>query len=369
MPLRRARPSSRSSPPAVLPGRRGPRVALRPLQAPVALLSQRRSRSFASRVRRRSGLRGATTSTAEPGPARRPRVPSTRARSSRHPPAPRGQALRLHHRGRGFEPRGARGHLRRLLGPNGAGKSTTMRLLTAQAIADEERLQVLGRRLPEDSKAARAQMGVVPQQDNLDEALTVEQACWSSPTSIVWPRAGRRGPSRQRARAGQAGRAAAFKESDELSGGMRRRLLIARALVHARACCCSTSRPSASTPRCARSSWALIDRLRGEGVTMLMSTHYIEEAARLADSVTIMAEGRAVAAGPPARLVAEHAGREAVGSTGPPTAWPRWRATRGAAGPRDARARACRSWGRRGWTATCPRASGAPPASRTSSYC
>jgi ABC-type multidrug transport system ATPase subunit len=62
-----------------------------------------------------------------------------------------------------------------LLGPNGAGKSTTMRLLTAQAIADEGEIEVLGRTLPGDSKAARAFMGVVPQQDNLDEALTVEQ--------------------------------------------------------------------------------------------------------------------------------------------------------------------------------------------------
>src|SRR5213594_5010074 len=62
-----------------------------------------------------------------------------------------------------------------LLGPNGAGKSTTMRLLTAQSIADEGELEVLGFRLPEESKAARAQCGVVPQLDNLDTTLTVEQ--------------------------------------------------------------------------------------------------------------------------------------------------------------------------------------------------
>src|SRR6478735_6984633 len=62
-----------------------------------------------------------------------------------------------------------------LLGPNGAGKSTTMRLLTAQAIADEGEIEVLGHRLPDDSKAARARMGVVPQLDNLDTTLTVEQ--------------------------------------------------------------------------------------------------------------------------------------------------------------------------------------------------
>src|SRR5580765_7975501 len=62
-----------------------------------------------------------------------------------------------------------------LLGPNGAGKSTTMRLLTAQAIADEGEIQVLGRRLPQESKAARAECGVIPQLDNLDTTLTVQQ--------------------------------------------------------------------------------------------------------------------------------------------------------------------------------------------------
>jgi ABC-type sugar transport system ATPase subunit len=67
------------------------------------------------------------------------------------------------------------GEVHGFLGPNGAGKSTTMRLLTAQAIADEGELEVLGYRLPEDSKQARAQMGVVPQLDNLDVSLTVEQ--------------------------------------------------------------------------------------------------------------------------------------------------------------------------------------------------
>jgi lipooligosaccharide transport system ATP-binding protein len=64
--------------------------------------------------------------------------------------------------------------------------------------------------------------------------------------------------------------------------------------------------------------WALIDRLRGEGVSILMSTHYIEEAERLADSVTIMSHGKVVAAGPPELLVAEHAGAEAVEVYGPP---------------------------------------------------
>jgi lipooligosaccharide transport system ATP-binding protein len=72
-------------------------------------------------------------------------------------------------------------------------------------------------------------------------------------------------------------------------------------------------------PQVRQELWALIDRLRGEGVTILMSTHYIEEAERLADTVTIMAEGKGVATGRPVDLVAEYAGRKAVEVYGPPT--------------------------------------------------
>src|SRR3954449_8844832 len=79
-----------------------------------------------------------------------------------------------------------------LLGPNGAGKSTTMKLLTAQAIADEGELEVLGFRLPDDSKHARAEMGVVPQLDNLDQTLTVEQNLLVFTYLYRVPRNGRR---------------------------------------------------------------------------------------------------------------------------------------------------------------------------------
>jgi lipooligosaccharide transport system ATP-binding protein len=105
---------------------------------------------------------------------------------------------------------------------------------------------------------------------------------------------------------------------DELSGGMRRRLLIARALVHRPRLILLDEPTVGLDPQVRQELWALIDRLRSEGVSILMSTHYIEEAQRLADTVTVMAEGRAVAAGPPAALVAEHAGREAVEVYGPP---------------------------------------------------
>jgi lipooligosaccharide transport system ATP-binding protein len=204
-----------------------------------------------------------------------------------------------------------------LLGPNGAGKSTTMRLLTAQAIADEGEIEVLGRTLPGDSKAARAFMGVVPQRDNLDEALTVEQNLLVFTYLYRVPRAERK-PAIERALqlAKLTDRRAA--KVDELSGGMRRRLLIARALVHRPQLLLLDEPTVGLDPQVRQELWALIGALRAQGVSMLMSTHYIEEAARLADTVTIMAEGRAVAAGPPRELVAHHAGREAVEVYGPP---------------------------------------------------
>jgi lipooligosaccharide transport system ATP-binding protein len=204
-----------------------------------------------------------------------------------------------------------------LLGPNGAGKSTTMRLLTAQAIADAGEIEVLGRTLPGDSKAARAEMGVVPQLDNLDVSLTVEQNLLVFTYLYRVPRSERRA-AMDRALEIANLRDRAGARVDELSGGMRRRLLIARALVHRPRLILLDEPTVGLDPQVRQELWALIDRLRSEGVSILMSTHYIEEAQRLADTVTVMAEGRAVAAGPPAALVAEHAGREAVEVYGPP---------------------------------------------------
>jgi len=106
---------------------------------------------------------------------------------------------------------------------------------------------------------------------------------------------------------------------DKLSGGMRRRLLIARALVHRPRLVLLDEPTVGLDPQVRQELWSLIDALRNEGTTILMSTHYIEEAQRLADTVTIMSAGRAVATGRPGTLVAEHAGREAVEVYGTPT--------------------------------------------------
>jgi lipooligosaccharide transport system ATP-binding protein len=99
---------------------------------------------------------------------------------------------------------------------------------------------------------------------------------------------------------------------------MRRRLLIARALVHEPRLVLLDEPTVGLDPQVRQELWALIDRLRSEGVSILMSTHYIEEAERLADTVVMMAAGRAVAQGRPADLVAQHAGRRALEVYGPP---------------------------------------------------
>ncbi|TML97958.1 MAG: ABC transporter ATP-binding protein [Actinobacteria bacterium] len=206
-----------------------------------------------------------------------------------------------------------------LLGPNGAGKSTTMRLLTAQAIADEGELEVLGFRLPAESKQARARCGVTPQLDNLDVTLTVEQNLRVFAHLYRIARADRQAAIE---RALQIANLVERRDSrvDKLSGGMRRRLLIARALVHRPQLLLLDEPTVGLDPQVRQELWALIDALRAEGTTILMSTHYIEEAQRLADTVLIMSHGSAVAAGSPSDLVAEHAGREAIEVYGAPAA-------------------------------------------------
>ncbi len=204
-----------------------------------------------------------------------------------------------------------------LLGPNGAGKSTTMRMLTAQAIADEGTISVLGWELPRESKQARAEMGVVPQLDNLDVELTCRQIL------TVFARLYRVPPDERSGAVQRALQIANLTERadtrvDLLSGGMRRRLLIARGLVHRPRLVLLDEPTVGLDPQVRQELWSLIGALRAEGTTVLMSTHYIEEAERLADTVAVMASGLIVARGKPADLVREHAGAETHEVYGPP---------------------------------------------------
>ncbi len=196
-----------------------------------------------------------------------------------------------------------------LLGPNGAGKSTTMRMLTGQALPDAGELRVLDYAIPAQSKLARARVGVVPQESNLDIELTVSQALRVFAALCRVPHA-----RREAAVSGALELAGLRDRSGDrvgtLSGGMQRRLLIARGLVHQPELVLLDEPTVGLDPQVRQEIWSLILRLRRGGATVLMSTHYIEEAQRLADRVAIMAAGRVVAEGSPIQLIREHAGRE-----------------------------------------------------------
>jgi ABC-type multidrug transport system ATPase subunit len=202
-----------------------------------------------------------------------------------------------------------------LLGPNGAGKSTTMRMLTGQARADEGEITVLGRELPREAKEARAEMGVVPQLDNLDVDVAVED------NLAVFARLYRVPDVKA---AVDRGLALARLEGrrrdavDQLSGGMRRRLLLARGLIHDPRLLLLDEPTVGLDPQIRTELWSLIDSLRTRGKTILMSTHYIEEAERLADEVALMTEGKIISRGKPSELVAQHAGRETAEVYAPP---------------------------------------------------
>jgi lipooligosaccharide transport system ATP-binding protein len=202
-----------------------------------------------------------------------------------------------------------------LLGPNGAGKSTTMRLLTGQAIPNAGELRVLGHELPVDSKAARAKMGVVPQLDNLDVDVTVED------NLAVYARLYRvKDVAAAVDRCLDLARLRDRRRDavDELSGGMRRRLLLARGLVHEPKLVLLDEPTVGLDPQIRTELWTLIGELKSRGTTILMSTHYIEEAERLSDEVAVMTKGRVIARGKPSDLIVEHAGRETAEVYAPP---------------------------------------------------
>ena len=202
-----------------------------------------------------------------------------------------------------------------LLGPNGAGKSTTMRLLTGQAIADSGELRVLGHELPAEAKAARAEMGVVPQLDNLDVDVTVEDNLAIFARLYRVPDVG--------AAVDRALDLARLRERrrdavDQLSGGMRRRLLLARGLVHEPRVVLLDEPTVGLDPQIRTELWTRSGERKSRGTTILMSTHYIEEAERLADEVAVMHQGRIISRGHPVELISEHAGRQTAEVYGPP---------------------------------------------------
>ena len=197
------------------------------------------------------------------------------------------------------------------LGPNGAGKTTTMKMIYGLATVGGGELRVLGMDAARERRRIKARIGVVPQETNLDSDLTVRENLVQQANYFGV------GPEKAARRADELLDFALLADRAEerihaLSGGMKRRLLIARALVNDPELVVLDEPTTGLDPQARLAVWRALERLRRRGVTLLLTTHYMEEAARLCDRLLIMDAGRIVAEGDPATLVREHAGREAL---------------------------------------------------------
>jgi lipooligosaccharide transport system ATP-binding protein len=193
------------------------------------------------------------------------------------------------------------------LGPNGAGKTSTMKMIYGLAEIDGGELSVLGLDARRERRAVKARLGVVPQETNLDNDLTIRENLLVHARYFGLARE----PASERVAelldfALLTDRAEGRVQ--ELSGGMRRRLLIARALVNDPELVVLDEPTTGLDPQARRAVWGALGRLRDRGVTVLLTTHYMEEAARLCDHLLIMDLGRIVAEGGPTALVREHVG-------------------------------------------------------------
>ncbi|MGH8839284.1 MAG: ABC transporter ATP-binding protein, partial [Jiangellaceae bacterium] len=190
------------------------------------------------------------------------------------------------------------------LGPNGAGKSSTMRMIGCVSPPTGGRLDVLGLDPRTDGPAIRARLGVVPQRDTLDEELTVRENILVYGRYFGLPRA----IVRERAvelldYAQLTDRADSLVEP--LSGGMKRRLTIARALVNQPEILLLDEPTTGLVPQARLALWDRLFRLKRQGVTLVLTTHYMDEAEQLCDRLVVMDGGRIVAHGSPRELIDE----------------------------------------------------------------
>ena len=197
------------------------------------------------------------------------------------------------------------------LGPNGAGKSSTMRMIGCVSPISGGTLRVLGMDPAHDGAQIRARLGVVPQEDNLDTELTVWDNLMIYGRYFDLPRA------EIRRRAGELLTFVQLGDRrdsrvDPLSGGMKRRLTIARALINQPEVLLLDEPTTGLDPQARHMLWERLYRLKQNGVTLVLTTHYMDEAEQLCDRLVIMDDGRIVAEGAPSELVAVHATREVV---------------------------------------------------------
>ncbi|MEH1011837.1 ABC transporter ATP-binding protein [Micromonospora sp. CPCC 206060] len=197
------------------------------------------------------------------------------------------------------------------LGPNGAGKSSTMRMIGCVSPPTAGELRILGMDPRRDGPAIRARLGVCPQLDNLDPELTVRENLTTYARYFGIPR---------RVAAQRAAELLDFVQLTEragskvepLSGGMKRRLTIARALVNSPDIVLLDEPTTGLDPQARHLVWERLFRLKRQGVTLVLTTHYMDEAEQLCDRLVVMDGGRIVAEGSPRELIDRYSTREVV---------------------------------------------------------
>jgi lipooligosaccharide transport system ATP-binding protein len=198
-----------------------------------------------------------------------------------------------------------------LLGPNGAGKSTTMRMVGAVSTRTSGQLSILGLDPNNHGPDIRSQLGVVPQQDNLDQELRVRDNLlvygryFGLPRAVVAERADALLDFAQLTDRAKA-------KVDDLSGGMKRRLTIARALINEPRILLLDEPTTGLDPQARHILWDRLFRLKEQGTTLVLTTHYMDEAEQLCDRLVVVDKGRIMAEGSPAALIREYSSREVL---------------------------------------------------------
>ncbi|WP_026264636.1 ABC transporter ATP-binding protein [Arthrobacter sp. 135MFCol5.1] len=198
-----------------------------------------------------------------------------------------------------------------LLGPNGAGKSTTMKMIGGVTRRTSGNLSIMGLDPDTHGPEVRAHLGVVPQQDNLDEELRVRDNLlvygryFGLPMSYLKPKADELLEFAQLTDKAKS-------KVDALSGGMKRRLTIARSLINEPRILLLDEPTTGLDPQARHILWDRLFRLKEQGVTLILTTHYMDEAEQLCDRLIVVDKGRIMAEGSPAQLIREHSTREVV---------------------------------------------------------
>jgi lipooligosaccharide transport system ATP-binding protein len=202
-----------------------------------------------------------------------------------------------------------RGEAFGFLGPNGAGKSSTMRMIGCVSPPTDGVLRILDMDPRRDGPAIRARLGVCPQLDNLDLELTVRENLTTYARFFGIPRKVARARADELLDFVQLTERADSKV-EPLSGGMKRRLTIARALVNEPEIVLLDEPTTGLDPQARHLVWERLFRLKQQGVTLVLTTHYMDEAEQLCDRLVVMDKGRIVAEGSPLDLIRQHSTRE-----------------------------------------------------------